>query len=250
MPRPPYLRVAEDLRSRITAGEWAVGERLPGRGELGRHYGVGSTVIQRAQERLVIEGLLEGRAGSGTYVRTPRERRRMVRSRHGEHREGRPFVAEMRELGLTGNWESRTQARVMPSPEIAGRLQIASDELTVHTHYEFLANGKPVQLMHSWEPMSLTGGTPVMLPEAGPLAGQGVVARMRSIGVVVAYAAETPHPARATPEQANLLGISVGDLVSWIERTYIDQDGRPVETADIIVPDARWQITYEVSVRP
>lgn len=251
MPRQaPYLRVTDDLRSRITAGEWVVGERLPGRGELGRHYGVGSTVIQRAQERLVIEGLLEGRTGSGTYVRTPRERRRMVRSRHGEHREARPFVAEMRTLGLTGAWESRSQARVVPPPEIADRLAVGGDELTVHTHYEFLADGKPVQLMQSWEPMSLTGGTPVMLPEAGPLAGHGVVARMRSIGVVVAYAAETPHPARATPEQANLLGISVGDLVSRIERTYVSQDGRPVETADIIVPDARWQVTYEIPVQP
>lgn len=245
---PSYLRIADDLRARITGGEWAVGERLPGRGELGRHYGVGSTVIQRAQERLNIEGLLEGRAGSGTYVRTPRKRRRMVRTRHSEQRENRPFVAQMRELGLTGTWESRTQARVVPPPEISDRLGLGPDELTVYTQYEFLANGQPVQLVQSWEPMALTGGTPVMLPEAGPLGGQGVVARMRSIGVTVASAAETPHPARATAEQANLLGVSVGDLIVRIERTYLDRDGRPVETADVIVPDARWQVTYEIPV--
>jgi GntR family transcriptional regulator len=250
MPRQaPYLRVADDLRARIAAGEWKVGERLPGRGDLGRYYGVGSTVVQRAQERLIIEGLLEGRAGSGTYVRTPRERRRMVRSRHGEWREGRPFVAEMREQGLVGTWESRTHARVVPQPEIAERLGIGPAELTVHTRYEFLANGRPVQLVDSWEPMALTGGTPVMLPEAGPLGGLGVAARMQSIGITVAYAAETPHPARATAEQANLLGVHVGDLVSRIERTYVGQDGRPVETADIIVPEARWQVTYEIPIQ-
>ncbi len=33
-----------------------------------------------------------------------------------------------------------------------------------------------------------------------------------------------------------------------IERTYYDSDGRPVETADITVPDVRWEIAYEISI--
>ncbi|MEU4985583.1 hypothetical protein [Streptomyces sp. NPDC021969] len=53
-----------------------------------------------------------------------------------------------------------------------------------------------------------------MLPEAGLLAGQGVVERMRSLGIVVDTVVEVPRPARATREQANLLGISPGDLIS------------------------------------
>ena len=69
---PPYMRVADDLRRRIAAGEWQVGERLPSRAKLATEYGVGPNVLQKAQERLIIEGLLEGRAGSGTYVRKPR----------------------------------------------------------------------------------------------------------------------------------------------------------------------------------
>lgn len=77
---PPYLRIAEDLRHRVTRGEWQVGERLPSRARLAVRYDVGANVLQRAQELLIAEGLLEGRAGSGTYVRVPTERRRMVRS--------------------------------------------------------------------------------------------------------------------------------------------------------------------------
>jgi len=71
---------------------------------------------------------------------------------------------------------------------------------------------------------------------------------MRAIGVEVDTAAEVPRPARATQAQANLLGISVGDLVLQIERTYYDTDGRPVETADITVPDVRWEVAYEFGV--
>jgi GntR family transcriptional regulator len=36
---------------------------------------------------------------------------------------------------------------------------------------------------------------------------------MRSIGIDVETWVEVPRPARATPEQAALLGIGVGDLV-------------------------------------
>lgn len=251
MPTPreaPYLHVADDLRRRITAGEWAVGERLPSRAQLADHYAVGRNVTQRAMERLIIEGVLEGRAGSGTYVRRPRERRRMVRSRHREARGGSPFRADMGEQGKVGSWDSHSQARTPAPSHIAERLAIAPGDPCVHTVYEFLADQQPVQLSHSWEPMAITDGTPIVLPEMGPLAGRGVVERMRTIGVVIDVAVEVPRPSRATQDQANLLGIAVGDLVTLIERTYYDTDGRPVETADILVPDVRWEIAYEVPI--
>jgi hypothetical protein len=67
--------------------------------------------------------------------------------------------------------------------------------------------------------MAITGGTPILLPEMGPLPGKGVVERIRSIGVDIEAWVEVPRPARATPEQAALLGIGVGDLVQSLERT-------------------------------
>lgn len=249
MPREaPYLEVADDLRRRVKAGEWAVGEKLPSRAQLAEEYDVGRNVTQRAVDRLIVEGLLEGRAGSGTYVRRPRERMRMVRSRHRERRGGSPFRADMREQGRRGTWESRSEARTPAPAHIAERLAIAPGDLCVRTTYEFLADGQPVQLSESWEPMAITGDTPVVLPELGPLAGAGVVERMRSIGVDIETAVEVPHPARATQEQANLLGIAPGDLVMEIERTYYDITGRPVETATITVPDVRWEVAYEIPI--
>ncbi|MEU5896430.1 MULTISPECIES: GntR family transcriptional regulator [unclassified Streptomyces] len=246
--RPPHQQVADDLRRRLRNGEWHVGDRLPSRAQLAAYYRVGPNVLQKAQERLIIEGLLEGRAGSGTYVTQPRERRRMVRSRHPELRGGSPFRADMDELGRVGSWEANSQART-PAPEpIARRLSIEPGDLCVRTHYEFLADNRPVQLSVSWEPMAVTGETPILLPEMGPLAGRGVVERMLSIGITISHAVEVPHPARATLEQSNLLGISPGDLVLAIERTYYDTNGRAVETADIIVPDAFWEAAYEFPV--
>ncbi|MFJ5850441.1 GntR family transcriptional regulator [Streptomyces sp. NPDC092903] len=249
MPREaPYLAVADVLRARILLGEWEIGERLPSRARLAVEYGVGRNVMQRAMDRLIIDGLLEGRAGSGTYVRMPRERLRLVRSRHRERREGSPPWQDRKERGRADAWDAHSQVRV-PAPEpIAERLDISPGDPCVNTHYEFLADGQPVQLSESWEPMAITDGTPIVLPEKGPLAGKGVVERMRSIGVVISTVAEVPRPARATQGQANLLGISVGDLVLHIERTIFDTDGRPVETADMVIPDVRREVVYEFGV--
>ncbi|MFB7914464.1 GntR family transcriptional regulator [Streptomyces sp. NPDC056061] len=246
MPREaPYLAVADALRARILAGEWGTGARLPSRIRLAEEYGVGRNVVQRAVDRLIIDGLLEGRAGSGTYVSTPRERLRLVRSRHRERRAGSSPSFGARERGSADAWDAHSQVRV-PAPEaIAERLAIGPGDLCVRTYYEFLADGRPVQLSESWEPMAITDGTPVVLPERGPLAGKGVVERMRSIGVVVETVVEVPRPARATRAQANLLGIGMGDLVLRIERTIHDIDGRPVETADMVIPDACREVVYE-----
>ncbi|MFA3874139.1 GntR family transcriptional regulator [Streptomyces sp. MMCC 100] len=249
MPREaPYLAVADVLRARILAGEWEVGARLPSRARLAEEYGVGRNVVQRAVDRLVVDGLLEGRAGSGTYVRSPRERLRLVRSRHRERTSGRPHSADTREQGRADSWDTDSRVGV-PAPEgIAERLDLAPGDLCVTTRYEFLAGGQPVQLSESWEPLALTDGTAVVLPEAGRLAGKGVVERMGSLGIVVETVVEVPRPARATRTQANLLGISPGDLVLQIERTMYDADRRPVETADMVIPDRYREVVYEFGV--
>lgn len=244
MPREaPYLAVADALRARILAGEWEIGGRLPSRARLAEEYGVGRNVTQRAVDHLIALGLLEGRAGSGTYVRSPRERLRMIRSRHRERSR-----AGLTERGRAQAWDAHSRTRVPAPEDIAERLAISPGDLCVRTHYEFLADGQPVQLSASWEPMALTAGTPVVLPERGPLAGKGVVERMRSLGVEVETVVELPRPARATQEQANLLGISLGDLVLRIERTIYATDGRPVETADLVIPDVRREVVYEFAV--
>ncbi|GGO58392.1 GntR family transcriptional regulator [Streptomyces daqingensis] len=246
--QPPYIRIADLLRERIANGEWAVGEKLPSRARLGEEYGVGHNVVRRANDLLISQGILEGRTGSGTYVAEPRSRLRMVRSLSRERRGGSPFRADMADLGQQGTWESHTEAKVPVPADIAVRLGIAEGDLGVRTRYEFMGNGKPVQLSTSWEPYDLTGGTLVVLPEGGPHAGRGVVQRMAEIGVTVSHAVEQPEPRHATAEEIALLGLTRSALVTQIQRTYYSDEGRPVETADIVVPTSLCEIVYEVPI--
>ncbi|CAG6393406.1 hypothetical protein SCOCK_200018 [Actinacidiphila cocklensis] len=140
----------------------------------------------------------------------------MVRSIYREQAGGSPFAADMAALGRRGTWESRSEAKVPAPADIAARLGITEGDLCVRTAYEFLADGKPVQLSTSWEPYALTAGTLVVLPEAGPHAGIGVVRRMAEIGVTVTRAVERPEPHQASPEEATLLGVQKGTLVQSV----------------------------------
>ncbi|MEU3713645.1 GntR family transcriptional regulator [Streptomyces catenulae] len=235
----PYLRIAQLLRDRVASGEWRVGDRLPSRATLGAEFGVGDNVVRRAQEALIEEGLLEGRAGSGTFVRAPRQRGSLSRTASNG---SSPAPA-----GFTGTWEARSIAKVPAGPATAVRLGTGHDGMCVLTTYEFLTDSRPVLLATSWEPMAVTGGSAVVLPEGGPLAGAGVFARMRHLGIVISRVVEVPRPIRLSRDQAHLLGLATGAQATLIERTHYADDGRAVETADWIVPSDLWDITYTIA---
>ena len=67
-PQRLYRQIAEQLRSLISAGEWAVGERLPAERDLARQLGVSRPSVREALIAMEVEGWLEVRTGSGVYV--------------------------------------------------------------------------------------------------------------------------------------------------------------------------------------
>ncbi|MER5641207.1 GntR family transcriptional regulator [Kitasatospora sp. NPDC002227] len=238
---PPYLRIADLLRRRVADGEWAADEKLPARARLGEELGVGPNVVQRAMELLISEGLLYGRSGSGTFVKAPSPRHRMLRSQHTP-----PLYTSLTTVP-PGVPVADSSSGVEATEEIAVRLGIEPGDLTVCTSYDYLVDGKAMQVITSWEPQYLTARTPVAFPLMGPLKYRSVVERMAAIGVTVERAVERPRPALAG-DLADRLGTSPNEPVTLIERTYYDTEGRAVETADFVVPNSRWEIYYELPV--
>ena len=64
-----YLRVAEDIASRIGSGELAPGARLRAERDLAAHYEVSYGTVRRAMEVLRDRELIETIHGRGTFVR-------------------------------------------------------------------------------------------------------------------------------------------------------------------------------------
>ena len=66
-----YQDIAVDLRKQIIDGVYPKNSRLPNQAELAKLYTTSRVTIQKALKILQIEGLIEGRQGSGSYVKGP-----------------------------------------------------------------------------------------------------------------------------------------------------------------------------------
>lgn len=248
MNQPAYLRIADELRRQIVDGTLAPGARLPSQAQLRVMHGVSERTALEALRVLIMEGFAEGRTGSGTYVRVRPTLHRLSRANYQSGKsKGSPFRNEQAAAGRIGDWESHSATSTAP-PAIAERLAIEAGDRVMRTNYVFRADGEPVMLSTSWEPLAITGGTPVLLPEEGPYAGAGVVDRMAAIEIDVDSVLEEVAARPALADEARQLGGIAGYLVLDIQRTYYCGD-KPVETADIVVPADRYRASYHLPVK-
>ncbi|MEK2488571.1 GntR family transcriptional regulator [Kitasatospora purpeofusca] len=244
--RPAYLRLADVLRAEIVSGDRAPGSRMPSIADLCRDHGVSEQPVRQALRVLTAEGLVEGRPGSGTYVRVRPVPARMARGRY--HAAGSPFAAESRARGVEPSWSCDSQ-KTYATAALALRLGIPEGDPVMQSQYVFRADGEPTQLSTSWEPMAVTGGTAVVLPENGPLAGSGVVARMSAIGIAVTRVTEDVSARPVLEIEAEPLGIPLGSTVLAIERSHWAGE-LAVETADIVLAADRFRLSYEIDIPP
>jgi len=68
--RVKHVEIFNDLKKQIIEGKFSDNERLPSEAQLVRKYGVSRPTAARAVQDLQVAGLVERRAGSGTFARS------------------------------------------------------------------------------------------------------------------------------------------------------------------------------------
>jgi GntR family transcriptional regulator len=255
---PVYLRVLDDLRTRIREGMLAPGARVPSRNAIIARYGVGETAAKHALQVLATEGLIEARAGSGSYVRQVPAPRYLEHDRL--HFPGSPFgidetaaagpadrAGRVRALARRLSWEHQTE-HLVPPPHIARRLGLRPGAVPVTvTRYLLRADGEPVQLATSYEAAETTAGTAVAVPEQGPYAGRGVIERMKFVGIEVDQVVEEVSVRVAQRGEASALALPPGAPVLLIERVH-SCGGRAVEAGEVVTAADRFKLRYRFPV--
>jgi GntR family transcriptional regulator len=66
---PPYLQIAQQVRQALRMGVLTLGDQLPSVREVVAATAVNPNTVLKAYRELEREGLVEARAGHGTYVR-------------------------------------------------------------------------------------------------------------------------------------------------------------------------------------
>jgi len=75
---PIYLSIADALAEDIATGRLAEGVQLPTQRKLADDLGIDFTTVSRAYSEARSRGLIEGKVGQGTYVRSKRGARPML----------------------------------------------------------------------------------------------------------------------------------------------------------------------------
>jgi GntR family transcriptional regulator len=262
-PMPLYRKIAEDLRRQITAGELAPGARLPSEAELMEAYGqdgkASRNTVRDAIKFLVGRGLVETRAGQGTFVVTKMEPflTRLTLDPESGGFEDEVYRSEVQRNG----WEpEETAPRVEVQPAsalVASRLAVEEGAPVISRHQERRLDGTPWSLQTVFYPMEFVtegGATDLLVPE--DISGghrEGVLKYLEStLGVRQAgwrdmIIARPPHG-----QERGFFGLSDKALVAIFEfqRTSYGEDGKPIRFAVTVYPADRNQFEMEAGRVP
>jgi GntR family transcriptional regulator len=247
--RPVFRQISDHLRDLISSGRLEPGELLPSESQLVEHYGVTRTTARQALAVLKAEGLVVAEHGKGSYVRPRPKVRRLGSDRFARrHREAgkAAFVAEVEAAGAAPSVDRIAITEERPTPDVAGRLGLRSNQKVVVRRRRYLIDGHPVELATSYIPASLARGTAMTEPNTGP---GGIYARLEETGHRLDHFDEQVRARMPLPEEAQALHLASGVPVFHLVRTAYDTDGQAVEVCDTVMSSDVYQLDYELPAR-
>jgi len=238
MATPLYRQIANQLRAKITGGEYPLDSRLPTECELSAQLGVSRPTVRQALEVLDREGLLVRIKGSGTFVSQPK----LVH-------ESTSFISGYREESQKKHRTLRTQViclRVEPAEgRVAEALRIAPNSpvtrLTRVRHLEKVYSGAPVVYTTVYVPVELFPDmmsidfTDASFYEKLEELGQPVVHASRQLEVVMPPAAVAAG-----------LGITTFEPTIYIISQGLTRSGLIVEYSESWYPASRSSFRIEI----
>ncbi|OEJ20895.1 GntR family transcriptional regulator [Streptomyces subrutilus] len=252
-----FRRVAQLLRDGIGDGTYPRGERLPAAAVLAGDLGTNRGTVERAVRTVAAEGLLTTRKGSGAFVsrileRITRRSGALLDKQSGGEADGtREAVdAELRTMGLVARRfpSVRTERPPQDVALLLGRKQSAKQALACETRvYAAAAEappadpGTPVELICTYLPLDIAGGTALEHHDPGPM---GVRGRLAKLGHRPTEFVETVLVRAPSDEEAEFLGIDVDNRVIHLTQTAW-AGGRVVAVTVTVLPASLWSLSYQ-----
>ncbi|WP_432190284.1 GntR family transcriptional regulator [Streptomyces sp. Tue6028] len=221
-----YEQIADDLRTRIAAGEFRPGELLPSGRDLAEQWRVSRATVVKAYEVLRADGLVVARQGAGfTVVDTP------VARPAGGRRAGSSRVsggAPYRRLGMPD--------RLVPPAHVVDALGLKPGETALRRmRLVLLDDGSPGTLVTAWFPPDIADLAPrLALP--GPISEGTTHYVRRETGRSPSEGVDTTTVRLAHNEEARLLEVEQPAAVAVVLHTAFDEDRHPLVCEEGITP--------------
>lgn len=211
-PAPLYMQLQKVLRDAIVGRIISPEAAIPPERDLAEEFGVSRLTVRKAVDGLVTEGLITRRRGAGTFVAARVEKSFSKLSSFSEDMISRGRVPH-------SEWLARTIGAVTPEESLSLGLSPGSQV------YRFqrlrYADGQTMALEYSTIPA-------YCLPSIEAV-GESLYAALDAAGNRPVRALQRLRAVSFSAEQAQILGIRIGDAGLFIERRGFLQDGRAAE---------------------
>lgn len=217
--RPLHRRIADDLRARIAAGEFAPGDPLPSEPDLVRSYGASRGTIRQARAALRAEGIIAGSQGKPLSVQASSLTQPLGRLLS--------FTAWIENLGRVPSGRVLALREEPADADTAPLLGVAPGASVVLLERVRLADDEPLMIERTRFPIDLADALAGADLEHG-----SVYAALARRGVSVLAATHRLDAVAAPAADAALLGIRRGSPLLRVRRRGFAADGRALECSD------------------
>ena len=215
---PLYRQIRALILRSLKEGEWRPGDMIPSETELATRFGVSQGTARRAIDELAAENVLVRRQGRGTFVASHLQRVNQFR-----------FLKLRPDSGDLESFSGKVIEcrRTRPPVQLARQLRLRPGEAAILTRRVLQFGPEDTVLDEIWLPAERFKG----FSAEGFESYQGLLYGYleAEFGVQMLRAEERLKAVLAQPEQAEPLGISVGDPLLQVERVSFTYDEQPVE---------------------
>jgi len=209
------------------------GERLPGERSLADEFGVCRMTLRRAIEDLILDGKLERRARSGTYVRRP-----IISS----EMRLKSFTEEIRQRGQAPSTLVVSMKKIKTTKTIARALRVRQNEEIFSITRLRLADNLPVAL----ETLKIAGhAAPGLTVE--DVERSLYDALVSKYGIRIMHAKASISAVNPSEKERNLLQVNVKTPCLLIKMLDSDQSGRPIMVAECIYRSDLYEVNIDVT---
>jgi GntR family transcriptional regulator len=232
-----YVQIQRDLRTKIEAGHWAIGTKIPPEPELQKTYNASRGTVRRAIDELARQGYVVKKPGKGTFVRSTNP---ILQKKLGELAS---FTQQLTARGLAPTSHLLSAGRIRAA-EAQGRVReafgLTSEAEVIHIRRLRLGDGAPLAIQSVY-----------LLPASCPGILEEDLSRLFRLyetryGVSINVADETIRVGRASEDEAALLEIAPGDPVVIRDRISLTQDEEPFEVLHSVDRGDRFQYRYQI----
>ncbi|MFZ9392673.1 MAG: GntR family transcriptional regulator [Ilumatobacteraceae bacterium] len=222
-----YHQIADELRMRVTSGEYAAGRLMPSEAELSEEFAVSRMTVRKALEVLRDEGLVNARQGFGWFVAGETVRQPLARLATIED--------QMRASGM------KPERRILEfafekAPKEVARSLGSSQVLRVRRVN--LADGDPFAIVTVWCSADLGQNLSRADVERSPF--------YELLDIPFSGATQTIGADAATADEAKILKVPAGSPVLRCTRTTTDTAGAVVLVSHHVFPAHRTEFVVDL----